>query len=310
MLRGLILELIEKAIILESLLPELEGILMNEAIDEYIRELAGIRLTEIVNYEVAQTINLLIEQRTESSLNIVAHLIERTNIKSLSYEVILGFLEKCTLLYPDKNAGREITIGKRYFIKNFITNLDYELVVYLLDSLSHDLCCTCMRKQYDCYCRNGISKIIGMLLDRYFELENNSYDSQKIWIWVKNLNFHGEKCEEDSIAVKVLQKEDNLRQNLIKLTFDGITSIKDVHQVSCNILSSYTHSGLNLKLQDYYFILDWAFENDNTNLWSYFVQTHQFYATNRNQANYELRRHAKLQATKRLDFLKAWTKKI
>ncbi|MFW1814623.1 hypothetical protein ACG9X6_08160 [Acinetobacter guillouiae] len=309
LLRGLILELIEKAIILESLLPELEGILMNEAIDEYIRELAGIRLTEIVNYEVAQTINLLIEQRTESSLNIVAHLIERTNIKSLSYEVILGFLEKCTLLYPDKNAGREITIGKRYFIKNFITNLDYELVVYLLDSLSHDLCCTCMRKQYDCYCRNGISKIIGMLLDRYFELENNSYDSQKIWIWVKNLNFHGEKCEEDSIAVKVLQKEDNLRQNLIKLTFDGITSIKDVHQVSCNILSSYTHSGLNLKLQDYYFILDWAFENDNTNLWSYFVQTHQFYATNRNQANYELRRHAKLQATKKLDFLKAWTKK-
>src|SRR5690606_23846277 len=173
LLRGLVLELIENAIILESLLPELEEILMNEAIDKYIRELAGIRLTEIVNYEAAQTINRLIEQGTKSSLNIVAHLIEKINIKSLSFEVILRFLEKCTFLYPNKNVGREITIGERYFIKNFITNLDYELVVNLLDKLSHDLYCTCKKEQYDCYCRNGISKIIGVLLDRYFELEKN-----------------------------------------------------------------------------------------------------------------------------------------
>ncbi|WP_335986071.1 hypothetical protein [Acinetobacter bereziniae] len=309
LLRGLVLELIEKSIILESLLPELEEILMNEAIDKYIRELAGIRLTEIVNYEAAQTINRLIEQGTKSSLNIVARLIERINIKSLSFEVILRFLEKCIFLYPNKNVGREITIGERYFIKNFITNLDYELVVNLLDKLSHDLYCTCKKEQYDCYCRNGISKIIGVLLDRYFELEKNSYDPQKIWLWLKNLNFHGGKREEDSVAVKVLQNDDNLRQNLIRLAFDGKTSIEDVHQVSWKTLSSYTHSGLSLKLQDYYFILDWAFENNNTNLWSYFVQTHHFHASNRNESIYELRRYAKLQAREKSEFLKAWTKK-
>lgn len=309
LLRGLVLELIEKSIILESLLPELEEILMNEAIDKYIRELAGIRLTEIVNYEAAQTINRLIEQGTKSSLNIVARLIERININSFSFEVILRFLEKCTFLYPNKNVGREITIGERYFIKNFITNLDYELVVNLLDTLSHDLYCTCKKEQYDCYCRNGISKIIGVLLDRYFELEKNSYDPQKIWFWLKNLNFHGGKREEDSVAVKVLQNDDNLRQNLIRLAFDGITSIEDVHQVSWKTLSSYTHSGLSLKLQDYYFILDWAFENDNVNLWTYFSQTHQFYASTRNEANYALRKYAKSQARKKNDFLKAWTRK-
>lgn len=309
LLRGLVLELIENAVILESLLPELEEILMNEATDKYIRELAGIRLTEIVNYEAAQTINRLIEQGTKSSLNIVAHLIEKINIKSLSFEVILRFLEKCTFLYPNKNVGREITIGERYFIKNFITNLDYELVVNLLDKLSHDLYCTCKREQYDCYCRNGISKIIGVLLDRYFELEKKSYDPQKIWFWLKNLNFHGGKREEDSVAVKVLQNDDNLRQNLIRLAFDGITSIEDVHRVSWKALSSYTHSGLSLKLQDYYFILDWAFENDNVNLWAYFSQTHQFYASNKNEANYALRKYAKSQAKEKNDFLKAWTKK-
>lgn len=308
-MRGLVLELMEKSIILESLLPELEEILMNEAIDKYIRELAGIRLTEIVNYEAAQTINRLIEQGTKSSLNIVARLIERINIKSFSFEVILRFLEKCTFLYPNKNVGREITIGERYFIKNFIINLDYELVVNLLDKLSHDLYCTCKKEQYDCYCRNGISKIIGVLLDRYFELETNSYDPQKIWFWLKNLNFHDGKREEDSVAVKVLKNDDNLRQNLIRLAFDGITSIEDVHQVSWKTLSSYTHSGLSLKLQDYYFILDWAFENNNTNLWSYFVQTHHFHASNRNESIYELRRYAKVQAREKNEFLKAWTKK-
>lgn len=309
LLRGLVLELVENSIILEYLLPELEEILMNEVIDKYIRELAGIRLTEIVNYEATQTINRLIEQGTKSSLNIVAHLIERINIKSFSFEVILRFLEKCTFLYPNENVGREITIGERYFIKNFITKLNYELVVNLLDKLSHDLNCTCKKEQYDCYCRNGISKIIGVLLDRYFELEKNSYDPQKIWFWLKNLNFHGGKREEDSVAVKVLQNDDNLRQNLIRLAFDGITSIEDVHQVSWKTLSSYTHSGLNLKLQDYYFILDWAFENNNTNLWSYFVQTHHFHATNRNEPIYELRRYAKIQTREKNEFLKAWTKK-
>lgn len=309
LLRGLVLELIENAVILESLLPELEEILMNEAIDKYIRELAGIRLTEIVNYEAAQTINRLIEQGTKSSLNIVSNLIEKVNIQSFSFEVILKFLEKCIFLYSNENVGLEITVGERYFIKNFITNLDYDLVVNLLDKLSHDLYCTCKKEQHDCYCRNGISKIIGVLLDHYFEIEKKSYDPQKIWFWLKNLNFHSGKREEGSVAVKVLQNDDSLRQNLIKLAFEDITSIEDVHQVSWKTLSSYTHSGLSLKLQDYYFILDWAFENDNVNLWTYFSQTHQFYDSNRNEANYALRKYAKSQAREKNDFLKAWTKK-
>ena len=128
-------------------------------------------------------------------------------------------------------------------------------------------------------------------------------------MWLKNLNFHGEKREEDSVAVKVLQNDDNLRQNLIRLAFNGITSIEDVHQVSWKTLSSYTHSGLSLKLQDYYFILDWAFENNNTNLWSYFVQTHHFHAINRNESIYELRRYSKVQAREKNEFLNAWTRK-
>lgn len=310
LLRGLILELLENSAILESLISDLEKILLDENIDTYIRDLAGLRLTEINNYKTVPIINQLIQQGTNSSLRIVAHLIEKIGIEHQSYKTYLEFLKKCTFLYPDQNDYRKkIILGERYFIKKFISELNYELVVNLLNDLTQNLCCTCKKEQYDCFCRIGISKVIGILLDRYFELEENSYDPQRIWNWLKKLNFHSDKREEDSVAVKVLQNKDDLRHSLIKLAFEGVNSIDDVHQVSWKTLSSATHSGLNLKLQDQYFILDWAFENENINLWAYFIPVHLFHAINRNQSNFELRRYVKLQAREKNDFLKAWTKK-
>ncbi|MEQ1165588.1 hypothetical protein ABLT95_15625 [Acinetobacter nosocomialis] len=310
LLRGLILELLENARILESLAPELEKILLDENIDKYIRKLAGLRVSEVINYDVKQSIVRLIEIGTESSLDIAANLIEKIDIISVQYEIILSFLKKCSFLYPSHNEqGIKRIFGKHYFIKSLISLFNYELVINLLDDLSHDLQCICRKEHYECYCRNGVSKIIGTLLDRYFEIEKQSYEANQIWKWLRNLNFHQGKNEKDSIAVKVLQNEDDLRQNIILLAFEGLKSLEEIHRVSWQSLSYYTHSGLSLRLQDHYFILDWAFENNNINLWTYFVSSHQFYSTSRNETNYELRKYAKLQAREKSDFLKAWVKK-
>lgn len=309
-LRGLILELLENARILESLAPELEKILLDETIDKYIRKLAGLRVSEIINYDIKQAIVRLIEIGTESSLDIAANLIEKIDIMSVQYEIILSFLKKCSFLYPSHNEqGIQRVVGKRYFIKSLISLFNYELVINLLDDLSHDLQCICRKEYYECYCRNGVSKIIGTLLDRYFEIEKQSYDASQIWKWLRNLNFHHGKTEKDSIAVKVLQNEDALRQNIVLLAFEGLKSLEEIHRVSWQTLSYYTHSGLNLRLQDYYSILDWAFENNNINLWTYYIQTHQFHVANRNQTNFELRKYAKLQARENSEFLKAWIRK-
>ncbi|HCI7193312.1 hypothetical protein QZK42_04565 [Acinetobacter baumannii] len=310
LLRGLILELLENARILESLEPELEKILLDENIDKYIRKLAGLRVSEVINYDIKQSIVRLIEIGTESSLDIAANLIEKIDIISVQYEIILSFLKKCSFLYPSHNEqGIKRIFGKHYFIKSLISLFNYELVINLLDDLSHDLQCICRKEHYECYCRNGVSKIIGTLLDRYFEIEKQSYEANQIWKWLRNLNFHQGKNEKDSIAVKVLQNEDDLRQNIILLAFEGLKSLEEIHRVSWQSLSYYTHSGLSLRLQDHYFILDWAFENNNINLWKYFVSSHQFYSTSRNETNYELRKYAKLQAREKSDFLKAWVKK-
>ncbi|MFH3721646.1 hypothetical protein WAI01_20265, partial [Acinetobacter baumannii] len=88
------------------------------------------------------------------------------------------------------------------------------------------------KEHYECYCRNGVSKIIGTLLDRYFEIEKQSYEANQIWTWLRNLNFHQGKNEKDSIAVKVLQNEDDLRQNIILLAFEGLKSLEEIYRVS------------------------------------------------------------------------------
>ncbi|MFX5834669.1 hypothetical protein ABTE43_12005 [Acinetobacter baumannii] len=310
LLRGLILELLENAIILESLAPDLEKVLLDEAIDKYIRELAGLRLREIINYDIKKNIVILIKIGTETSLNIAANLLEKIDIESVQYEIILIFLKKCSFLYPShNNQSIERVIGKRFFIKNIISSFNYKLVVNLLNDLNHDLQCICKKESYECYCRNGMSKIIGSLLDRYFEIEKQSYDASQIWKWLRNLNFHHRKTEKDSIAVKILQKNNELRQSLIQLAFAEAESIEEINQIRYKILSLYTHSGLTPKLQDYYFILDWAFENNNVNLWISFAHTHQFYTRDKNQFNSELRRYEKLQAMRKDNFFKAWIKK-
>ncbi|EPQ1456449.1 hypothetical protein LXC31_003706, partial [Acinetobacter baumannii] len=136
LLRGLILELLENARILESLVLDLEKILLDETIDKYIRKLAGLRISEIIDYDIKQSIVRLIGIGTESSLDIAANLIEKSNIDSVQYEIILSFLKKCSFLYPSHNKqGIERVVGKRYFIKSLISLFNYELVFNLLDDL-------------------------------------------------------------------------------------------------------------------------------------------------------------------------------
>ena len=59
-------------------------------------------------------------------------------------------------------------------------------------------------------------------MDRYFELEQKNHDPEIIWKWLKNLNFHNSKNEKDSVAVKVLQEKDELRQGILRLLLHRI----------------------------------------------------------------------------------------
>ncbi|PSE87979.1 hypothetical protein C7G75_18615 [Acinetobacter nosocomialis] len=309
-LRGLILELLEKSIILKSICADLEKIVLNENIDKYIRDLACARLTEIENYDASIVLESLIKIRNNSSLNIASHIMEKIGISEVSYNLVLDFFMACTSLYPkDNNPDRKLIIGERYFIRQVVSNINYELIVDIINDLTVKIQCDCKKEFIECYCREGVSKVVGILLDRYFELEQKNHDPEIIWKWLKNLNFHNSKNEKDSVAVKVLQEKDELRQGIFKAAFTQNNGQNKNHEITRFNLISFRHAALRFKLDDYYFILDLAFEENNCYLWGYFAPTHQFYNSYESKMNYKIRQYAKKQAHKNNDFLRVWTQK-
>lgn len=129
----------------------------------------------------------------------------------------------CTSLYPkDNNPDRKLIIGERYFIRQVVSNINYELIVDIINDLTVKIQCDCKKEFIECYCREGVSKVVGILLDRYFELEQKNHDPEIIWKWLKNLNFHNSKNEKDSVAVKVLQEKMNWGKVFLRLLLHRI----------------------------------------------------------------------------------------
>lgn len=129
-------------------------------------------------------------------------------IRPKTFERTLAdFFRACTTLYPSHQVrhGRK-QLAEHYFVKRFINILDLATVEWLLDELTKNLACVCGKEPYECDCRNGISKIVGSLIDRYFDLASPPFEPKRVWQWVGNLNFHERITEKQSSAVNVLQE--------------------------------------------------------------------------------------------------------
>lgn len=218
-------------------------------------------------------------------------------------EDYIRYLRICSELYPTDHRI-ECVIGERFFIKRFIKKLSLDLVIPLLNELSTNLYCSCQKK-YDCQCRVGISKIISMLLDRYFELVQEPWAPEKIWEWTKNLYFQNGTTKNESLSVKILSENDELRQNIIRIAFGNIFDCKSIHETKFYIFER-GHSGLNFQSQDYKYIVDLAFDTDNVKLWSYFMAGHNFYG---HKGCNLLRKHMRMQALNKYEFLRIWYRK-
>ncbi len=94
------------------------------------------------------------------------------------------------------------------------------------------------------------------MLDRYFQLESGPYNAEKIWQWVKNLNFHERKGPEQSNAVAVLRANTALRQGIIKIVFGNLTDPEEIFQMKIHSFDHQSHSGLGFHHEDHRFIVD------------------------------------------------------
>ncbi len=306
-LRDLILELLAGSPAIEQLKNELRQITLAPSEREKARLLAIRCLLEITD-DHHSTLDILISEASNTSLSIAAETIETLGPETFEQSYIAEFLLICSKLYPDHEEQHELAIGNRYFVRSFIKGLDFATIEWLLDKFTKDLACTCGKKSYECDCRNGISKIVGSMLDHYFELALRPFDPMQVCQWVGNLNFHQGKTAKQSKAVQVLQEDDCLRQDIIAHILGKLIDRDEIFETKIDKFDDHSHSGLHFQTDDYKFVVDLAFENDNPNLWAAFMVGHQYYRKAGERGPNSLRRHMREQASKNPSFMREWVK--
>jgi hypothetical protein len=305
-LRDLILELLAGSPAIKQLRDELLQLMLAPTENENTRWSANSCLLDIDGGIHHSDLDILISEASNTSLSIVAETIETIGSETFERTYLAEFLRICSKLYPSRH---ERIIGDRYFLKKFINRLNFSTIEWLLDELTKDLSCICEKKSYECDCRNGMSKIVGSMLDRYFESATPPFNPLRVWQWVGNLNFHEQKGTDQSRAVQVLQENDELRQGIIAHVFGKLTDRDEIFETRANKFDDfYSHSGLNFRGDDYKFIVDLAFETNAPDLWVSFIARHQYYRTKEARGSDNLRHHMREQALEKPLFMREWAK--
>ncbi len=306
-LRNLVLELLAGSSAITHLTDELRALALSSQEGEQTRLLAMSRLLDLGHaYKHNADLAVLIFEASLTSLKIAGRAIERLDPSTFSLSSLAGYFRVCAHLYPDHKIQRERTFGERDFVKRLVSQLNLATIEHLLDELTSGLTCKCGKKSYECDCRNGTSKIVGAMLDRYFELAPNPHDPKRIWQWVRNLNFHDRKGPDQSKAVEVLLAEKHLRQGIIKHAFGGLRDKGEIFEMKINSFGWLSHSGLGLTQEDRNYIVDMAFEDDNPELWVSFVASHQYHRDKGNRGPDPLRRRMREQALEKPSFMREW----
>jgi len=309
-LRYLILELLADSPVNSQLTPELSLLTLNPNESENIRTLASRCLLNVKEYDFIGALAVLIFEASNISLNISAKVIEDAGPEKFNRKYLSGFLRVCANLYPSHKEQFERVVGTRYFIKKLISCFSQHTLESLLDELTHNLYCHCGKKSYECDCRNGISKIVGSMVDRYFELAQAPFDPVRIWQWIGNLNFHRQCQADQSKSVQVLRENDTLRQEIIAYVFGPLTDRNEIFNIRVEKFDGHlhSHSGLHLWRNDYKFVLNLAFKINNVDLWASFLTSHQRYRNKKEQGPDDLRTQMRQHALSKPTFMREWAR--
>tara|TARA_R110002167_G_scaffold366388_1_gene595663 strand:- start:510 stop:4526 length:4017 start_codon:yes stop_codon:yes gene_type:complete len=290
-----------------------EGVLESIALDSEIslsrRQLACINLVLIDDRNHCAAFDALLNEGGYDAINLATELVNKLSAKHFGRARLLSLLRAQSLLYSSSRVPLQRSTKSKYFIKQMIGSFDdIEVVSGLLDELTKDLKCTCNAEHdFQCVCRGGVSKIIGRLLDRYFEIVNAPFDPVLVWTWMKALIFHSRPARDSSHAVSTLQSDDSLRQAIQLIAFKGLSDPDEIWNQRCYFLSNHGHSGLFFQQADYLNIVGHAFITGNPVLWRTFYQDHSRYTQQKepNQLRAIMRIHAGLKA----EFMYEWARR-
>ncbi|MGK3125924.1 hypothetical protein ACCY16_17525 [Candidatus Pantoea formicae] len=308
-LRDLLLELLADAPQAASATDILSNLLLDHTLNRHTRWLAAHCLIGLDNFDHSQNLASLTDEATPESLRLASEIMTGTHIASYSVNYLAKFLKICARLYPGHRENLTASSSDHYFIEPSIKTFPAEGVPHLLDLLTDRLACTCGRQRYECDCRTGISKITGHLMDHFFHCMPPPYEPGRIWEWVRNLNFHGGITADRSEAVRVLQSDHTLRRAIYRHALAGATEENALRNLVNDFFrfSYYSHSGLCFTANDQEFLLEMAYGENNTLLWSslfpYHVRNNRPQDKKPNPLRHMCRQHAK--ASPR--FMRAWS---
>lgn len=294
-LRALILELLENSDQIHLFKAALIELLVNVAESEHIRKLAINCLINIASEDLSSTFDTLVGLGDSSSLELASVIIERRGVEYIGRLATSSFLKILSSLYPDVHQQLENVIGKRYFIKVLIDSFSENDTQWFLDELSSQMKCRCLAKHdYDCTCRLGLSKVAGLLLDRYFEMKIDQFDPGHLWQWMRNLIFQHSIASSQSKSVEVLQNNDKLRQSIQLLALTSTNDTDDLWALQIKLNGHMGHSGLSLREGDIKSLVQSAYADGNFNIWGCYFQHHLLYSKERcaNELRALMRQHA------------------
>lgn len=309
-LRDLVLELIIDSAVCSLLTGELQQIALGAQEDRYTRLLAGKCLAYCPEYDLRPDFAALLSEATSASLEVAAKWIELVGKDVFDLSSHEKFFRTCVNLFPSDKQALSRVIRDRFFIKRVIQKLDKDSVEWLLDALTLDLICGCGLERYECECLSGVSKVVGSLLDHYFDISSPPFDHLRVWRWIQNLNFHGTRGPTDSKSVQVLYEDRSLREGIIAHVFGGLKDHTEIHEAHKHKFGNpfHMHSALYFVKQDLRFLVDLAFDSDNPRLWEYFIARHYRHQHSIERVPNELRRHMREQALQKPMFMQIWAK--
>lgn len=307
-LRDLVLELLAGSPAVESLKDELTELVVTSLVDENTRLLACQRLLEVEGHDYRTEFFSLVSAGDVISLKVAAKLIDSLGADMIERSHLKFFFQACVNLYPSWENRDGSTIGQHYFVKNLIHDLDLGTLTWLLDCLTADLICECGKESYACNCGHGVSKIVGEMLDRYFELAMPPFDPVQLWSWLESLYFQFSKGRDQSKAVQVIQDDEHLRQGIFAYVFGGMTDGEQIFNMKNTKFTWHSHSGLALTEVDNEFIVRLAYEKDNTTLWASFLSGHYRRKGGGSRDVNQLRRLMRSHASEKPEFMREWVK--
>ncbi|PDT32745.1 hypothetical protein CO671_27845 [Rhizobium sp. M10] len=304
-LRDLVLELLSSSQAASQFEPELRELALNAASRRDVRKAALSLLLESTGYDPRPDVPALLLEHSRVSLELAATAIRLFGSQNFDSALVVELLRKLADLYPKNNDGRERNRESRYYVKMMVNSFDQENTVVALGQLTNGLTCICNTKyEFQCTCRPGISKIVGLLLDHHLP-EARDLDPARVWGWTKALVYRNHRSGDDSPAVKLLNDSVVLRQAVQRLAIADLTG-EQAREAVRRLFHSSIHSGIRFHAPDIAALAQHAFEQGLVDAWSALWVRHDIY-NEQSRANPQ-RTLMRAHANKDLRFMQIWAK--